>query len=48
MSNISIRPLDRTLSGATRVELGAMALKGYSVFLKTPVTGASPSDCSVS
>ena len=33
----SIWPIDMTLSGATRVDLGAMAMKGYSIFPKGPV-----------
>ena len=37
MSNSSIWPIDRALSGATtpaRVDYGTMAMKGYSAFLK--------------
>ena len=37
--NSSIWPIDRTLSGATtpaRVDLGAIAMKGYSAFAKAP------------
>ena len=39
MSNSSIQPIDRTLSGATaptRVNLGAMAVTEYSAFPQTP------------
>ena len=44
MSNSSISPIDRTLSGATtpaRVYMGAKAKKGCYKF---PYTGALPSD----
>ena len=39
MSNSSIWPIDRTLSGVTtqgRMDLGAKVTKGYSAFLKAP------------
>ena len=50
LSNNSIRPIDRNLSGATiRVDLEAMAMEGYSAFPQSSsITGASPSDCLVS
>ena len=31
-----------------RVDLGAIAIKGYSTFPKYPASGTSPSDCFVS
>ena len=34
----SIWPIDRALSGTTIRDLGAMAMKGYSTFLKAPVS----------
>ena len=37
MSNSSIWPIDRTLSGMTRVDLEAMAMKSYFAFPKAPV-----------
>ena len=52
----SIWSIDKTQSGATRMDLGAMAIKGYSVFpkngnkgilripLRSSNTGASPSN----
>ena len=44
----SIWPIDMTLSGATtraKVYQGAMAIKGYSAFLSSSITGTSSSDC---
>ena len=43
----SIWSIDRTLPLQTRVDLGMMAMKGYST-LSFSITGASPSDCLVS
>ena len=45
MSNSSICPIDRTLSGA--IIAGAMAIKGYATFPKTPSL-LKPSDCLMS
>ena len=51
MSNSFISPIATTKSGATtptRIDLGAMAMKGYSIYPRAPLTGASLSDCLVS